>query len=78
MMMQEMLLRRFKKISAPDNGSTKGDSWVHKPDLVLIDGGKGHLTAAKTNPVKAKVSWSIESIPPQFEAIGVHHQGLKR
>tara|TARA_Y100000996_G_scaffold412171_1_gene397678 strand:- start:3358 stop:5205 length:1848 start_codon:yes stop_codon:yes gene_type:complete len=45
-MMQEMLLRRFKKISAPDNGSTKGDSWVHKPDLVLIDGGKGHLSAA--------------------------------
>jgi excinuclease ABC subunit C len=45
-MMQEMLLRRFKKISELGNESTKGDSWVQKPDLVLIDGGKGHLSAA--------------------------------
>ncbi|MFL2756817.1 MAG: excinuclease ABC subunit UvrC [Dehalococcoidia bacterium] len=45
-MMQEMLLRRFKKISELGNESIKGDSWVQKPDLVLIDGGKGHLSAA--------------------------------
>ena len=46
-MMQEMLSRRFKKIvysakSSPDNQN----SWIKKPDLVLIDGGKGHLGAA--------------------------------
>jgi len=33
------------------------------------------MTAAKTKPVIAKVNSIIKSIPPQLEAIGVHHQG---
>ena len=48
-MMQEMLLRRFKKILPAKNLSNRNsrdNSWVKKPDLVLIDGGKGHLSAA--------------------------------
>ena len=40
-MMQEMLRRRFKRVKAED-----GSPWTAVPDLVLIDGGKGHLTSA--------------------------------
>ena len=55
-MMQEVLRRRFKKLASfkgkgsdqRDHGlvETKGESWDVSPDLVLIDGGKGHLSAA--------------------------------
>ena len=41
-MIQEVLRRRFKRA-----GGFKGkDSWAIVPDLVLIDGGRGHLNAA--------------------------------
>jgi len=40
-MMQEVLRRRFKKIATQD-----GSSWAVVPGLVLIDGGRGHLTSA--------------------------------
>jgi len=39
-MIQEILRRRFKRSIAAD------DKWSATPDLVLIDGGKGHLNAA--------------------------------
>jgi excinuclease ABC subunit C len=39
-MIQEMLKRRFKRSLGAD------DSWSVMPDLILIDGGKGHLNAA--------------------------------
>ena len=60
-MMQEVLRRRFKRVAAikgkGSGGNGKGDdteeastdseeSWGNIPDLVLIDGGKGHLSAA--------------------------------
>ena len=57
-MMREMLTRRFKRLSQsrrpqdveppaePDQKKTGGNSWGIVPDLVLIDGGKGHLGAA--------------------------------
>ncbi|MEX6724120.1 excinuclease ABC subunit UvrC [Parapedomonas caeni] len=41
-MMREMLTRRFARLQEEDPDRAKGD-W---PDLVLIDGGKGQLTAA--------------------------------
>jgi excinuclease ABC subunit C len=41
-MMQEVLKRRFKRIKAED-----ASSWAVMPDLVLIDGGRGHLTSAQ-------------------------------
>ena len=53
--MREVLRRRFKRLSAAragggsiqtEAGSEKGASWGIVPDLVLIDGGKGHLSAA--------------------------------
>jgi len=40
-MLQEMLRRRFKRISHESN-----DDWAVMPDLILIDGGKGQLNAA--------------------------------
>jgi excinuclease ABC subunit C len=40
-MMQEVLRRRFGRLGQQD-----GTSWAATPDLVLIDGGKGHLSSA--------------------------------
>lgn len=57
-MMREMLTRRFKRLSQTKRASSakaakpdarpdsKNASWGIQPDLVLIDGGKGHLGAA--------------------------------
>ena len=58
-MMREMLTRRFKRLSKsrrptdnvsalPEGGESAGskNAWGIEPDLVLIDGGKGHLGAA--------------------------------
>jgi excinuclease ABC subunit C len=39
-MIQEVLRRRFKRSLAND------EKWSATPDLILIDGGKGHLNAA--------------------------------
>ena len=53
--MQEMLRRRFKRLSdarsqndgqTNDEGNLIGDGWTIVPELVIIDGGKGHLSAA--------------------------------
>ena len=54
-MMQEMLRRRFGRLRRNGGGDggarsrSKGkvdESWARMPDLLLIDGGKGHLNAA--------------------------------
>ena len=52
-MMREMLGRRFKRMPNVSKDDSEGqpktsniESWTIKPDLVLIDGGKGHLGAA--------------------------------
>ena len=70
-MMREVLTRRFKRLasSAKDdatdgNGSSpsrrSGDAaWEQVPDLVLIDGGKGHLGAA----LQVFLELGIEDIP---------------
>ncbi|PLX35474.1 MAG: excinuclease ABC subunit C, partial [Hyphomicrobiales bacterium] len=44
-MMREVLTRRFKRLAAMDNAERQAAGW---PDLVLIDGGAGQLTAAQT------------------------------
>jgi excinuclease ABC subunit C len=49
-MMQEILRRRFKRFAsreACESDDGQDDSWGITPDLVLIDGGKGHLSAAE-------------------------------
>ncbi len=46
-MMQEVLTRRFKRMLASDSSANNKDlSWRRLPDLIMIDGGKGHLSAA--------------------------------
>jgi len=53
-MMQEVLSRRFKRVKAAD-----ASSWAAIPDLVLIDGGKGHLTSAQ----EVMLELGIDDIP---------------
>ncbi len=49
-MMKEVLRRRFKRatqrISESANQRIGGDVWTIMPDLIIIDGGKGQLSAA--------------------------------
>ena len=52
-MMREILTRRFKRLpqrskTNPREGrkTSNAEAWTTKPDLVLIDGGKGHLGSA--------------------------------
>ncbi|MDE2860628.1 MAG: excinuclease ABC subunit UvrC [Chloroflexota bacterium] len=68
-MMQEMLRRRFQRLgqraaqsddeAPPDDGAAQGGSWGILPDLVLIDGGKGHLNAA----VEVFLELGIDDVP---------------
>jgi excinuclease ABC subunit C len=53
-MLQEVVRRRFKK-----SGNGDGRGWEIKPDLVLVDGGKGQLNAARDEMRQA----GAESIP---------------
>ncbi len=43
---QEVLRRRFRRAKAGDEGSEEALRWA-MPDLVIIDGGKGQVSAAK-------------------------------
>ena len=52
-MIQEMLRRRFRRFTAAE------DRWSIVPDLVLIDGGKGHLNAA----LEVMRELELDSIP---------------
>ena len=47
--MREVIRRRFWRLQANDqtNGNGKEDGWRNRPDLVVIDGGKGQLSAAE-------------------------------
>ena len=46
-MMQEMLERRFKRLNESTSDKINSDqNWKTMPDLIVIDGGKGHLTSA--------------------------------
>ena len=60
--MKEMLTRRFKRLSqaiANPDPDGKVDSWGVVPDLVIIDGGKGHLSAAR----EVMLHLGLEQIP---------------
>ena len=69
-MMREVLTRRFKRMAKPSSpaseagppngGAAKGEqAWQQAPDLVLIDGGKGHLGAA----LQVFLELGIDSVP---------------
>ncbi len=65
-MMTEMLTRRFKRLAAEGRKTdaqgeeaTAKQAWRRVPDLVLIDGGKGHLGTA----VQVMLDLGIDYIP---------------
>jgi len=69
-MLREVLKRRFKR-SSSNNAS---DTWAILPDLVLIDGGKGQLTAALSAMSEAGVSSvPIASLAKENEEIFTPH-----
>ncbi len=47
-MMREVLERRFSRLVKEEEREAEGDSFPAWPDLVLIDGGKGQLEAARS------------------------------
>ena len=60
--MKEMLARRFQRLSqaiANPDPDGKVDGWGVMPDLVIIDGGKGHLSAAR----EVMLHLGLEQIP---------------
>ena len=64
-MMREVMSRRFARAQSDDPDRDRG-TW---PDLVLIDGGKGHISAVK----EALEELGIEDLPLIAIAKGPHH-----
>ncbi len=62
-MLQEVLRRRFK------HGDTAGETWNIMPDLVLIDGGKGQLNAARAVFDELRVTVPLASLAKENEEI---------
>ena len=58
-MLQEVLRRRFKHAASQSSDTSTPDTWAIMPDLVLIDGGKGQLSAA----LSAMKELGVGSIP---------------
>jgi excinuclease ABC subunit C len=46
-MLQEVLRRRFGRHARSEEGMPEEPSFSHVPDLLLVDGGKGQLSAAR-------------------------------
>jgi excinuclease ABC subunit C len=66
-MLQEMLRRRFKRASSKENGDA---SWAVMPDLVVIDGGKGQLNAAREVLEEMNLdSFSLSSLAKENEEV---------
>ena len=77
--MQEMLQRRFKHMTKKDNiplDSKTNGAWENVPDLILIDGGKGHLSAVHEVFVEMGISTDqvpLASVAKQEEEVFVPH-----
>jgi len=54
--MKEVLKRRFRRAAAAEED---GSSWGRLPDLIIIDGGKGQLSAA----IEALAEVGVDSVP---------------
>ncbi len=54
-MLSEVLSRRFKHLK--DTDTPASDTWAILPDLILIDGGKGQLSAARETMLQSGVGF---------------------
>jgi excinuclease ABC subunit C len=70
-MMREVMTRRFGRAleEDPDRERSTGDGVTTWPDLVLIDGGKGQMSAVK----EALEELGVEDVPLIAIAKGPHH-----
>ncbi len=50
---QEVLRRRFRSVRTGEEGVEEARRWA-MPDLVIVDGGKGQVSAAKDDPRRAR------------------------
>ena len=71
LMMKEMLTRRYSRLLKNNNSTAKtNDMDKYKPDLILIDGGKGHLAAGLQVLLELGLSaFPIASIAKKHEYI---------
>jgi excinuclease ABC subunit C len=67
-MLQEVLRRRFKHAGV---STSQQDTWSIKPDLVLIDGGKGQLNVALKVFKEAELDIPLASLAKENEEIFV-------
>ncbi len=67
-MMAEILRRRFERYGAPEEHD---GSFASLPDLVLVDGGKGQLSAASTVLQEAGVAVALAGLAKQHEEVYV-------
>jgi len=74
-MLQEVLRRRFKRFSLQSSDASTSNSWAVPPDLVLIDGGKGQLNAARSAMQEVGVdSTPVASLAKENEEIFIPQQ----
>jgi excinuclease ABC subunit C len=73
-MLQEILRRRFQRAESGESRDIS-NTWTVLPDLVVIDGGRGQLNAARKVMQEAGIdSVSLASLAKQNEEIFIPHQ----
>jgi excinuclease ABC subunit C len=71
-MLREVLQRRFRHVLQSE--ASTPDSWAIKPDLVLIDGGRGQLNAALAVMGETGSTVPVASLAKENEEIFVPHR----
>ena len=67
--MNQVLRRRFERFTSP--GTDYDESFASLPDLVVVDGGKGQLSAAQAALREAAVAVDLVSLAKQREEVFV-------
>ncbi len=70
--MQEVVGRRFKRLSEESDA----EAWARRPDLVIIDGGKGQLNAALAALRSVEVTVPIVGLAKENEELFLPKQSL--
>jgi excinuclease ABC subunit C len=70
-MMNQVLRRRFERAGAAESGGDYDESFATLPDLVVVDGGKGQLSAAQAALREAGVELELASLAKQREEVFV-------